>query len=148
MDPEEVFGSLFGGERFHDIIGTISIGKDMKEALQQDSDELEKQANGEATADGTSITASGSSGNVDAKGKPVLSPEEKAAKEEKERKQTEERAKQREERVAKLSETLVAKLSVYTEAMKSLDDVEHQKAITDSFRGIEKEKAEELKDEK
>ncbi len=45
VDPEEVFGSLFGGERFADIIGTISIGKDMKEALQQDSDDLEKQAN-------------------------------------------------------------------------------------------------------
>jgi DnaJ-class molecular chaperone len=27
QDPEEVFGSMFGGERFHDLIGTISIGK-------------------------------------------------------------------------------------------------------------------------
>jgi DnaJ-class molecular chaperone len=26
QDPEEVFGSMFGGERFHDFIGTISIG--------------------------------------------------------------------------------------------------------------------------
>ena len=76
------------------------------------------------------------------------SPEEKAAKDEKERKQTEERAKQREERVSKLAENLVTKLNVYTEAMKSLDDVEHQRAISESFRGIEKEKAEDLKDEK
>ncbi len=26
QDPEEVFGSMFGGERFQDFIGTISIG--------------------------------------------------------------------------------------------------------------------------
>ncbi|KDN48460.1 DnaJ-domain-containing protein [Tilletiaria anomala UBC 951] len=141
VDPEEVFGSLFGGERFQDIIGTISIGRDMKEALQQDSEELEKQANG------TGADAPGTVSNGKAKGKPELSPEEKAAKEEKERKQTEARAKQREERVSKLAETLIAKLSVYTEAMKSLDDPDHQRAITDSFRGMEKEKAEELKDE-
>lgn len=26
QDPEEVFGSMFGGERFVDLIGVISIG--------------------------------------------------------------------------------------------------------------------------
>lgn len=27
QDPEEVFGKMFGGDRFEDWIGTISIGK-------------------------------------------------------------------------------------------------------------------------
>ena len=27
VDPEEVFGSLFGGEKFNDMIGQISIGE-------------------------------------------------------------------------------------------------------------------------
>lgn len=40
-DPEEVFGSLFGGPRFRDIIGTISIGRDMKEELQKEGEEDE-----------------------------------------------------------------------------------------------------------
>ena len=35
MDPEEVFGGLFGGERFKDIIGTVSIGREMKKELQK-----------------------------------------------------------------------------------------------------------------
>lgn len=26
IDPEEVFGQMFGGTRFEDLIGTISIG--------------------------------------------------------------------------------------------------------------------------
>lgn len=61
VDPEEVFGGLFGGERFHDIIGTISIGRDMKEALQRDSDELAAGAQGE---------------DVEGKDKEKLSPEQ------------------------------------------------------------------------
>ena len=143
VDPEEVFGSLFGGDKFQDIIGTISIGRDMKEALQQDSEELEKQANGTA---GDANAIEGSKTGKDAKS--TMSPEEKAAKDEKDRKQAEERSKQREERVSKLSENLISKLNVYTEAMRSLDDPEHQRAIIDSFRGMEKEKTQELKDEK
>ena len=47
VDPEEVFGGLFGGERFYDIIGNISIGRDLKEALQKDSDELSAGAEGQ-----------------------------------------------------------------------------------------------------
>lgn len=34
MDPEEFFSQLFGGEKFVPIIGTISLGRDMKTALQ------------------------------------------------------------------------------------------------------------------
>lgn len=35
VDPEAVFSSLFGGERFVDIIGTISLGQEMKAAMQE-----------------------------------------------------------------------------------------------------------------
>lgn len=71
VDPEEVFSAIFGGERFVPIIGDISLGKDMKEALQEADDH--------AGEDGAPRIK-------DAKGKDILSPEEKAKKEEKERK--------------------------------------------------------------
>ncbi|PWZ01608.1 DnaJ-domain-containing protein [Testicularia cyperi] len=136
VDPEEVFGSLFGGERFADIIGTISIGKDMKEALQQDSDDLERQANGEA--------ASGPEGKD---GKPTLTPEQKAAKDEREKKQNEEREKQRQQRVDKLVEKLVRKLSIYTESVRNANDPPLEKEVEKSFREITRLEAEELKRE-
>lgn len=66
VDPEEVFGAIFGGERFIPIIGEISLAKDMKSALQ-DEDNSEDVPR-------------------DAKGREVLSPEEKARREEKARK--------------------------------------------------------------
>ena len=71
VDPEEVFGTIFGGERFIPIIGTISLAKDMKAALQEADDEGE-----------------GEGGPVqrDAKGREILSPEEKARRDEKARK--------------------------------------------------------------
>jgi DnaJ-class molecular chaperone len=70
VDPEEVFGAMFGGERFEALIGRISLAHDMKTALQDDAEE------DEGTVDRPR----------DAKGRPILSPEEKAKKDEKERK--------------------------------------------------------------
>lgn len=63
VDPEEVFGAIFGGERFIPIIGEISLAKDMKSALQ-DEDNSEDVPR-------------------DAKGREILSLEEKAKREEK-----------------------------------------------------------------
>lgn len=71
VDPEEVFGTIFGGERFVPIIGDISLGKDMKEALQEADDTLDEPRS--------------STSRRDSKGQKILSPEEKAKKEEKER---------------------------------------------------------------
>lgn len=71
VDPEEVFGAIFGGERFLPIIGQISLARDMKTALQE-ADEAEAE-------DGKEVKR-------DAKGKEILTEEEKARKEEKERK--------------------------------------------------------------
>ena len=68
MDPEEVFSAIFGGERFVTIIGEISLGRDMKEALQKAEEEEDKE-------DPTQRI-------TDAKGREILSPEQKAKKEE------------------------------------------------------------------
>lgn len=38
QDPEEVFGKMFGGDKFEDLVGQISIGKDMKDAFQQQAE--------------------------------------------------------------------------------------------------------------
>jgi len=35
VDPEQVFSALFGGEKFVPIIGTISLAKEMKAAMQE-----------------------------------------------------------------------------------------------------------------
>ena len=67
VDPEELFGTIFGGERFTPIIGDISLAREMKAALQEAED------------------AEGQVRPKDAKGREIMSPEEKAKKEEKER---------------------------------------------------------------
>lgn len=74
VDPEEVFGAIFGGERFLPIIGQISLARDMKTALQEAED-----AEAEGSQDGKKVMR-------DAKGREILSEEEKAKKEEKQRK--------------------------------------------------------------
>ena len=74
VDPEEVFGAIFGGERFVSIIGNISLARDMKTALQEAED---------AEVDGAEND--GRQRLKDAKGREILTPEEKAKKEEKDR---------------------------------------------------------------
>lgn len=71
VDPEEVFSAIFGGDRFIPIIGEISLGKEMKTALQE-AEEAEEEENKTVLRD--------------AKGNEILSPEEKAKRDEKARK--------------------------------------------------------------
>jgi DnaJ-class molecular chaperone len=71
VDPEEVFGAIFGGERFLPYIGHLSLARDMKTALQE-ADEAEGEGS-------TPVVR-------DAKGREVISPEEKARRDEKARK--------------------------------------------------------------
>nr|VWP00319.1 Calcium/proton exchanger [Ganoderma boninense] len=123
VDPEEIFGTIFGGERFLPIIGHISLAKDMKAALQEEEGEEEVPR--------------------DAKGREILSPEEKAKRDEKQRKQQAEKAAVRAERVQKLVENLDRKLSIFTESATSPNDAQ----VTESFRTICRLEAEELKQE-
>lgn len=71
VDPEEVFGAIFGGERFLPFIGLLSLARDMKTALQEAD---------EAEGDDSTLVAR------DAKGREIISPEEKARRDEKARK--------------------------------------------------------------
>ncbi|KAI0300680.1 X-domain of DnaJ-containing-domain-containing protein [Multifurca ochricompacta] len=109
IDPEEVFGAIFGGERFLPLIGQLSLARDMKTALQEAD---------EADSEGTAVVAR------DAKGREILSPEEKAKREEKARKVAAEKAAAREERVQKLVENLQHKLGIFTENATGPNDPE------------------------
>ncbi|KAA1470783.1 DnaJ-domain-containing protein [Dentipellis sp. KUC8613] len=128
VDPEEVFGAIFGGDRFVPIIGHISLAKDMKTALQE-AEEMEGEG--------------GAPVQRDAKGREILSPEEKAKKDEKARKVSAEKAAAREERVQKLVENLERKLGIFTESATGPDD----RDVASSWRTICSLEAEELKKE-
>ena len=100
VDPEAVFSTLFGGEAFRSVIGELSLGAEMKSALQKaDEDDGEAEAGGQ----------------VDKAGKRVLSPEEKAKRDAEDRKKAEERAAARANRVETLTANLLQKLAIYTE---------------------------------
>ncbi|TCD67705.1 hypothetical protein EIP91_012001 [Steccherinum ochraceum] len=129
VDPEEVFGAIFGGDRFIPIIGHISLAKDMKTALQE-ADEMEGGEEGKAVA-------------RDAKGREILSPEEKAKKEEKQRKVAAEKAAARAARVQKLVENLERKLGIFSESATGPNDAQ----VTESYRTICQLEADELKTE-
>lgn len=78
VDPEEIFGAMFGGDRFEPLIGKISLAKDMKAAMQDEGDEDDGTIKG---PDGNPLEK-----KYDAKGKEIISPEEKARRDAKERK--------------------------------------------------------------
>ncbi|WFD25125.1 hypothetical protein MNAN1_000088 [Malassezia nana] len=125
VDPEEVFGNLFGGERFHDIIGTISLGREMKEAMQKDSSELETEASGP--------------------GSQAASASEQENSKEEEQRLAQEKEAQREERVSELADKLARKLSIYAESVHSAANEEHTKEARAGFLEIVRLEAEELK---
>ncbi|KAI0085265.1 DnaJ-domain-containing protein [Irpex rosettiformis] len=126
VDPEEVFGAIFGGERFIPIIGHISLAKDMKAALQEEDEEDPNKPV-----------------QRDAKGKEILSPEEKAKRDEKQRKVQAEKAAARAERVQKLVENLERKLGIFAESASGPNDPE----VTRSYRQICALEADDLKTE-
>jgi len=130
MDPEEVFGGLFGGDRFRDIIGTVSLGREMKEALQKDSSELQAEAEGQADSE------------------PKLTPEQVAAKEQEAQRLAQEKAVQREERVSELTDKLARKLSIYAESVHTAENEAQVDEARASFCEIVRLEAEELKQEK
>jgi len=125
QDPEEVFGKMFGGEQFEEYIGQISIGKDMKDALQQQTD----QQDGDVMMTPT--------------GRAVLTPEAMQRKMARDRLVAEEKARIRKERVDKLAINLKNKLAIFTEAARGPED----KQVGNSFREKCRLEAEQLKDE-
>ncbi|KAF0496498.1 DnaJ-domain-containing protein [Gigaspora margarita] len=90
VNPEDFFRQQFGGERFVDIIGEISIGRDMKEVLQK-ADEMNEEG---------------------------LTEEEKIRRETTSKTaHDEERDRIRQQRIDKLVYNLVHKLSMYVEGI-------------------------------
>lgn len=138
MDPEAVFSSLFGGDKFQDLIGKISIGAELKSSLQKEQ-EAQDSGDGDKLED-TKAAAT--------KSRKDMTPEERAkaraeaeAKREKERKEAAERAKVREERVLELKDKLLKKMSIFTEQATSPTDA----PVCRSVRAIWSIEAEELK---
>ncbi|KAJ2932026.1 hypothetical protein H1R20_g5075, partial [Candolleomyces eurysporus] len=140
VDPEEVFGAIFGGDRFVPIIGHIGLASDMKAAMQEadDEDDDDKEEDGKKVE--------GKEGSK----KKELSPEEKRkrdekrrVREEKERVRAAEKAAARAERVGKLVETLTRKLSIFTESATG----PHDPDVTQSWKTICELEAEDLKRE-
>ncbi|CAG8653811.1 9718_t:CDS:2, partial [Racocetra persica] len=89
VNPEDFFRQQFGGDRFVDIIGEISIGRDMKEVLQK-ADEM---------------------ANED------LTEEERIRREANRAAHDDERDKIRQQRIDKLVANLIHKLSMYVEGI-------------------------------
>ncbi|CEP14266.1 hypothetical protein [Parasitella parasitica] len=118
VDPEDFFKQSFGGDRFVDIIGEISIGKDMRDALE--THEMDQE-------------------NVDPKS---LTLEQKAEREEKKEKLERARAVARETRIQILTAKLINKLSLYTE----LNDIPEEARFA-AFSNIVQIEAEGLKQE-
>ncbi|PFH46743.1 hypothetical protein AMATHDRAFT_7437 [Amanita thiersii Skay4041] len=135
VDPEEVFGKMFGGERFKPIIGEIMLASEMKAAMQ----EVEEEQGGGGEGGGNG----GNGGAAGGGEKKVLSEEEKARKEERNRKKAAEKAAAREARIASLTSHLTRKLSILTESATSPSD----HTVLSSFRTICQIEAEELKHE-
>ncbi|GAA5951088.1 hypothetical protein JCM3765_004677 [Sporobolomyces pararoseus] len=156
VDPEAIFSTLFGGERFMDIIGTISLGSEMKSAMQEAEDDEEEDQTVATNSNSASTTTNGSASTgstvstTSKSNKPQLTPEQQAIrdqkrqqKEEQERKISQEKAKVREKRVKALAVKLRDKLALFSEQAVGEED----KQIADGVRTMWSIEAEELKKE-
>lgn len=108
VDPEAMFSQLFGGEKFVDMIGTLSLGREMKTAMQEDDDEEETPAS-TTLSTGTTTTVA-----LTLEEKAVKAAA-KAVKDAERRKIDEEKARIREIRVKMLVEKLRNKIALFTE---------------------------------
>ncbi|RKP27962.1 X-domain of DnaJ-containing-domain-containing protein, partial [Syncephalis pseudoplumigaleata] len=103
VDPEEFFQQQFGGERFLNIIGKISIGREFRDLVDETA---------ETEEDGS------------------LTEEEKKQRRDMIQRQTNERRqKERAERVEKLVDNLTRKLSVFTETACTAEDLANFRTI-------------------
>lgn len=137
VDPEQVFSSLFGGERFEDLIGKVSIGAEMKSALQKEEEQQESDPSSDKVQKAQ-------------KAKKDMTAEEREQarveaekKKEQERAEAAERARVRKERVKELHAKLLKKISIFTEQAATPSD----EPVRKSVRAIWTIEAEELKDE-
>lgn len=151
VDPEAIFSTLFGGERFQDIIGTISLGSEMKSAMQAEESD-DEDGDDAAGAQGTVTTNNGAPGGqrpAEGRGKKVkkpLTPEQerkRAQKAELEARLASEKAAVRTARVHALADKLRDKLALYSEQANGEDDVQ----IAEGVRTMWRIEADELRNE-
>ncbi|CED83111.1 Molecular chaperone (DnaJ superfamily) [Phaffia rhodozyma] len=141
VDPEELFGTLFGGEKFNDIIGQISIGRSMKEALQAADAETGEENDDPSTPRMVYDSKSG---------KMVIPPEEKARLDKLKKEKDALADKERKERVDKLVVNLEKKLAIFVEGVQGSgagrpeDMGRAEKEVGESFKTICSLEAEEL----
>lgn len=106
VDPEELFSTLFGGPKFEEMIGQISIGRTMKESLQA-ADTSEGEVDPEEAVK-----------TFDPKtGKMIVTPEEKARVDKLKKEKQAVKDQERKERVDKLVGNLERKLSIFVEGV-------------------------------
>jgi hypothetical protein len=116
------------GERFQDIIGTISLGSEMKSAMQNESDDEDAAEPAPTPASTSSSSTPSSSSTVSTStkpAKPALTPEQlrkKKEKEEAEAKLALEKQKVRDERVRQLTDKLRDRLALFSEQAQSEED--------------------------
>ncbi|KAI3646072.1 hypothetical protein MP228_009000 [Amoeboaphelidium protococcarum] len=124
-NPEEFFQSLFGGERFVDVIGEIQLAREFGNAMYESQLEQQQQQDGATVQD-------------------------KAKLREKQKQMDEEREKRHKERVKKLQSTLLSTLSYYVDhnlhSVSSLDQT-NQLEIKNAGRVIEEEFAKRVADQ-
>lgn len=155
VDPEAIFSTLFGGERFQDIIGTISLGSEMKSAMQaeeSDDDDQDDEAQGTVTTNngappgGGQRPAAADAGRSTKKAKKPLTPEQerkRAQKAELEARLAAEKAAVRTARVHALADKLRDKLALYSEQANGEDDAQ----IAEGVRTMWRIEADELRNE-
>ncbi|MBW0524189.1 hypothetical protein O181_063904 [Austropuccinia psidii MF-1] len=125
VDPEAVFSTLFGGEKFQDIIGTISLGQEMKSALQKESETDEDEPNDQLVSTSNPPPPKTTS-------KSPLTVEQKAKRDAAAKAEAQERKKVRDARVAKLTQALLQKLYLYTEQA----ETEYDQPVMNSVKMI------------
>ncbi|OZJ05050.1 hypothetical protein BZG36_02076 [Bifiguratus adelaidae] len=118
-DPQEFFQQMFGGDAFREIIGELSMGRDIMEMSERYEAESEENPDG----------------------KKPNSPSMRPTKE-----QIATKKQFQEEQVAKLSENLIHKLTLYTSLPENADKEEKAQAAA-AFQEQIKVEAEKLKEE-
>ncbi|KAI8457449.1 DNAJ protein Caj1/Djp1-type [Phakopsora pachyrhizi] len=125
VDPEVIFSTLFGGEKFQDIIGTISLGQEMKSALQKESEDDEDEP-------GNQLVPTSQPLPPEVNPKKTLTAEQRAKKQAAADAEALERKKTRDARVSHLSEKLKNRLCLYTEQA----ETEFDQPVMDSVKMI------------
>ncbi|KAJ3196130.1 hypothetical protein HK101_009963 [Irineochytrium annulatum] len=120
VDPEEFFKQQFGGDKFTDIIGEISIAKDFKDAMNMMTKEDGGANAGEGGSDAAAAAAAGMIGSED-------------------------RLEIRQARISTLEAKLIDKLSLFTDAFPVPDPSPEKQPVGSTYEQLATEALESFK---